>query len=334
MVSFFARFALFLGALILLVLCGILIFLRQHPSEAAFLVFNSNRTGDFNLYTMHGDGSNVRHLLTTEYNDLHPRWSPDGLSLIFDSDRDVNFELFVLPMRRNATAQPLFDAPNSDEYMAAWFPDGRSLVFVGNEFGNGGLYTATLGQTKPIPHQIVDYLNVPGITSPDVSPDGEWLLATATLDNHFAIVRMRADGSELTSLTTGTFNDRFPRWSPDGQWIAFTSDRAGMYQLYKMPVTGGDPERLSRLHVRDWGPSWSSDGRWIAIVVEETDGDSNIYRLHPDGTGLQKLTDHPDEDIAPSWSPTYDSPWNSSLLVLAGGLMLVFAGVSRRWIGE
>jgi Tol biopolymer transport system component len=37
--------------------------------------------------------------------------------------------------------------------------------------------------------------------------------------------------------------------------------------------------------------------------VSDRDGNQEIYVINPDGSGLTNLTQHPEKDFAPSWSP-------------------------------
>src|SRR5215471_15574961 len=49
--------------------------------------FTSFRNGDFDIYTIKPDGTDVRQLTTTPGNDAHAVWSPDGRYLLFSSGR-------------------------------------------------------------------------------------------------------------------------------------------------------------------------------------------------------------------------------------------------------
>jgi Tol biopolymer transport system component len=56
----------------------------------------------------------------------------------------------------------------------------------------------------------------------------------------------------------------------------------------------------------DTFPTWSPRGDWIAFTSKR-DGDYEIYRIRPNGTGLQRLTRTPGNDAHPSFSP--DGAW-------------------------
>ena len=76
---------------------------------------------------------------------------------------------------------------------------------------------------------------------------------------------------KATPLTTGDGGDFRPAWSPDGQWIAFSSDRGS-----DLPTAKG---RWERLHLVD------------------------IYIVHPDGSGLKRVTEHGNFCGTPKWLP-------------------------------
>jgi Tol biopolymer transport system component len=52
----------------------------------------------------------------------------------------------------------------------------------------------------------------------------------------------------------------------------------------------------------DYSPSFSPDGRWI-VFTSERDGSADIYRAHPDGSALERLTDDPAFDDQGALSP-------------------------------
>ena len=52
----------------------------------------------------------------------------------------------------------------------------------------------------------------------------------------------------------------------------------------------------------DYDAAWSPDGAWIAFTSERN-GSADIYRVHPDGSGLERLTDSPAYDDQAAFSP-------------------------------
>ena len=105
----------------------------------------------------------------------------------------------------------------------------------------------------------------------------------------------------LLAVPRSTAQPPFP--GGNGQ-IVFPSERF----LYTMDLTGGDWYRLVANTMRQGQPTWSPDGRRVAFRGGP-DGDSEIWVVNADGTGLAKLTDTPNVDASdrfasqPAWSP-------------------------------
>ena len=61
-------------------------------------------------------------------------------------------------------------------------------------------------------------------------------------------------------------------------------------ELYLADADGGNERKL--VSGFDYHASFSSDGKWIVFTGERDGyGQADIYRVHPDGTGLERLTD-------------------------------------------
>ncbi|OJJ94752.1 hypothetical protein ASPACDRAFT_48580 [Aspergillus aculeatus ATCC 16872] len=72
-------------------------------------------------------------------------------------------------------------------------------------------------------------------------------------------------------------------------------------QLWIANADGTNATKLlgNQTHAFDYHPSWSQDGQWIVFTSERRGaGQSDLYRVHPDGTGLEALvTTDSAEDI-------------------------------------
>ena len=116
-----------------------------------------------------------------------------------------------------------------------------------------------------------------------------------------------ADGSVPDSLERQYVSptSEEPARSPDGTMVAFTTFRDGNREIYVMDSGGGDPVNLTRHHAFDSSPAWSPDGRRIAFESERDGGDSHIFVMNADGSGVEQLTFGPGTPwaVQPAWSP-------------------------------
>ena len=127
---------------------------------------------------------------------------------------------------------------------------------------------------------------------------------------------MDADGKNQQRLTNNPDGDWNPSWSPNGKRIVFFSNRDGhvmggipTFEIYVMDANGKNQQRLTNDPNDDRSPSWSPDGERIAFVSNR-DGHViggiptfEIYVMDADGKNQQRLTNNPDGDWNPSWSP-------------------------------
>src|SRR5690349_17532340 len=73
-------------------------------------------------------------------------------------------------------------------------------------------------------------------------------------------------------------------------------------ELFIANANGSGERKLNSGGRMDYDPMFSNDGKWI-VFTSERNGPANIYRIHPDGSGLERLTDDDGFDDQASLSP-------------------------------
>jgi Tol biopolymer transport system component len=141
---------------------------------------------------------------------------------------------------------------------------------------------------------------------PAWSPDGRWIAFESSTATDLDVWIIRADGAAARNLTNDPGRaDRYPAWSPDGRQIAFArqSPFNGYGGIFVIDSDGSNMRRLTTDAHRDSQPVWSPNGQWIAFSSER-DGNLDLWAIHPDGTGLRRLTNTPTRhEENPNWSP-------------------------------
>jgi len=83
-----------------------------------------------------------------------------------------------------------------------------------------------------------------------------------------------------------------PDFSPDGKWISFISNLSGVPQAWIVPVEGGYPRMVTNGSDPVQQVDWSPTSDWLAVTIAPGGGlNTQIYLVHPDGTGMRRLTD-------------------------------------------
>ncbi len=162
---------------------------------------------------------------------------------------------------------PLFSSKDSD-YDPVWSPDGSSIVFTSDRAGSADLFLV-----KP-------------------------------------------DGTGLERLTNDPAYDDQAAFSPDGKQLVFVSSRGGgTSTLWTMDIATRHVERLSSGKGGDFRPSWSPDGKWIAFSSSRDHAApfahgrwerlqlADVYIIHPDRSGLKKVTQTSGFCGSPKWMP-------------------------------
>jgi Tol biopolymer transport system component len=80
------------------------------------------------LHIMNRDGSRDFQLTNEDGSDYSPRWSPDGTSIAFYSDREGDYDVFTVDIATRELAQ-LTDNSIDDTY-PVWSPNSSKLMFV------------------------------------------------------------------------------------------------------------------------------------------------------------------------------------------------------------
>ena len=264
---------------------------------AGRIAFVSDRDGNWDVYVMNADGSDVTRLTDAAAWDQWPSWSPDGMRIAFHSDRDESWDIYA--MNADGSDVTRLTDDTASDLGPSWSPDGRRIAFYSDRDGDFEIYVMDAdgsGVTRLTDSPEPDW-------HPSWSPDGGRIAFVSERDGDFEIYVMNADGSDVTRLTDDTATDSSPSWSPDGRRIAFASDRDGDFEIYVMNADGSDVTQLTDDTASDLGPSWSPDGQRIAFMSSR-DGDWDVYVMNADGSGVTSLTDNrATTDWYPSWSP-------------------------------
>jgi Tol biopolymer transport system component len=277
--------------------------------DAGVIVFESDRDGDFELYTMNGTGGGLRQLTSNTWPDHAPSLSPDGTRIAYVSQpAGVDSRPRICVMNEDGSAPVLITSDSIFAWGPSWSGDGSRIAYTRFVEGGGG----EIHTMKPDGSD--DRCLTLGFDlaamDPAWSPDGSRIAFTARLgktEEGTRIFLMNADGTVLGRLTMDPFTEDHPSWSPDGAWITYAVEMGSESGVGKVRSDGtGRTFPFLREGFNGY-PSWSPDGTRLAFTAT-FGGNTDIYTMQPDGTGRSRLTDDTGTDRHPSWGPVAAAP--------------------------
>ena len=249
------------------------------------IVFSSNRSGEWRLWTIQADGFGLTQLTTgtTEDQDVDPMFSQDGKSVLFTSTRGGKVGVWraavggagaervcdgdqaewapdgeKIAFRRNEKIYVRELAKGTETLLSpsdwphcsgpAWSPGGKTIAFAARWETGNGVYTVPAEGGKPT--KVYDQQ---GACEPHWSPDGKRLV----YETETHICTINPDGTKNRVITYFGGVQRYARYSPDGKQLVFCQapSEQGPWELYVVPATGGAPRKLTE-GGSDMYPDW------------------------------------------------------------------------------
>ena len=293
----------------------------QSGSPGPRIAFLSARTGNWKLYAMNGDGTELT-LLTKpnafpDWEGFASRfwpigWSPDASEIAFVSALNGTWGIFVVSSD-GSTVRRLTDTQLKPE-KPRWSPDGTKIVFEQNLLITGtDIFVVDADGSLPVvppfpvpprtPHLVqLTATNDMSESGPVWSPDGTKIAFSSRLHGVTSggeVFVMNSDGSGLTLVSNVSRGASRPAWSPGGDKIAFIGDTSTDRCIVVVNPDGSGQTCVALGSAFDWSP----DSTKIAFHSSK-DGSSSIYTVETNGINEQRLTNSfPFPDMDPAWSP-------------------------------
>lgn len=219
------------------------------------IAFNSDRTGDMNLWTHSLETGTTRRVTEGPGGDFQPRWSPDGQRIVFFSSRVGNADVWTVDVATGVLQQLTTDS--AQDVNPFYSSDGRWIAFQSDRGGRKEVW----------------------IMAADGS--GQRQLSTTGASDHFMLwtggdrsilhTTSTREGDRQYELAVESGESRPVRRVRDGFHMSFSPDSSlvmdvvGHRELWVTPLGGGEPRAVFESpdpEVRIDYPVWSPDGRW------------------------------------------------------------------------
>jgi dipeptidyl aminopeptidase/acylaminoacyl peptidase len=241
-----------------------------------------------NLWVIATDGlSPARQFTYGDQNDSTPRWSPDGQTIAFLSNRgnaEKPAQVYCITLA-GGEARPLTNIAGEIQSFE-WSPDGSRMVCAVRKTDAEVLEREKDEQKKKLGVVCRHYNRL------FYKLDGYGYLPIER--THLWTVDVRSgEARQLTDHVV--YDETFPTWSPDGAWLAFLSNRSpdpdaapDRVDLFVMPADGGEMRKIETPIGDKSFPTFSPDGQWIAYFGQEGEGlsykNTHVWVVPADGS--------------------------------------------------
>ncbi len=283
----------------------------------------------------------------TAVRDTYPSVSPDGQTVVFQSNRSGRNEIWRMKRDGSGLRQLTHTDHASGSETPVWSPDGQRIAFARYlEENNNDVFVMDLegGATRQLtdspgydghPHWSADGLRIV-FNSDRTSPD----LTVPWGERWHEIHSISVDGDDLRQHTTCRAICTYGSLSPDGQQILYrrTLAEPGLSwslassprnsEVFVTKLRSGESRNLSASAAFDGWPIWSPDGRWIAFASNRSGPPrtGQIWIVRPDGSGLREVTTGALSHVQPSWAPDGRALWAYRAYESAS---IEFGGIAR-----
>lgn len=291
---------------------------REEPSDYARRLTNHRKDGNF-------------------YN-TSPAISPQGDKIIFISDRNDYFDVFIMSAIDGEILDKVISGQRTKDFEElhlltpgiTWSPDGKRIALAVKSGERDAIMIVDVesGRTERI------NFDLDGIFSVDWSADGNTLAFVGVKAPQSDIYVYDLQTKELVNLTNDIFSDYDPVISPDGKTVYFSSDRRDFVHPSMIPsrfrmwefdykqrdLYSVDAGTRTIRRITDYpnsdetSPITSPDGKKL-LYVSDRNGINNIYERD-----LEKGTDRP---LTNSLSGVYQ------LSLSRDGTKLVFSSLNE-----
>ena len=250
---------------------------------------------------------NEKCLTNHSAEDRYASYSPDGSQIVFESNRNGNWDIFIMNPSGDGVKQ-LTEGPGNYR-RPYWNPSGSSVIY--ESVDKNELMEIDLSNNSTSVILSVKELSVNGIFGkiqfPRYSPKEQkfsfTLVENDTLMNIFIYDREK---ETIEEVFVNPYRTVYASWGTKGNRIVFHSrhdTENKTDEIYEINLRDKSIRRLTNWPQHNFCPSYSPKDKYIVYSVSQVDNRPEIFIMKRDGSDQKQITFNSDGDTLPAWSP-------------------------------
>lgn len=220
------------------------------------VLFESNRNGNWQIYTMDVDGNKQKRIITSNSNDRRPTWHPFKNMILFESDRSGINELYTFDLDNKSLNKVPIDL-KGNKFHGQFAPNGGELIF-NYKVADNNYNIYIINKKGKRRKKIVD--NAFKNSYPRYSPKGDAILYfsrkhTKKMNDEVYVYNIILRKEKR--LTNTPQDNNYGDWSNNGRRIAYASIVDGSYEIFFMNYDGKTKRQITFNSGGSTLPHWS-----------------------------------------------------------------------------
>lgn len=291
-------------------------FLRGHITESINDYLEVLNSAEAEPYTSaiaerFGTPYAIRPLTTAPGENMLARFAPDGRSIVFQSNRDGNWEIYRASVD-GSQAVRLTNDPAVDE-TPCFSPDGRWIAFVrsSRQGGTNAAREIYLMEAQTGAELIGLARHRADDWSPVFSPRGDQVAFVSDRDDlrggelynrQSDIFFFSLADSSVTKFSQGFGDKSAPCFTPDGSAVLYVNNVNGGFEIFEQPLGTAQALSLLAKNGPKGGPQAAPNNKLI-VYFEKRDNNLDLFLFERGSGRIQRLTCDPAMDAFPTFSP-------------------------------
>jgi TolB protein len=235
--------------------------------------------------------------------DAYPAFSPDGSKLAFASNRNGNWDIYVMNTYKGKAKRQITSS-SAHDIAPSWSADGTKITYCSLSRSTGEweiwLFNLVTGAvTNLVPGKYPTYAPHDDIISFQRAVEDD-----ASKKRYYALWTIDDEGNTETLIVSSAKQGYInPSWSPDGKKLVFSAGGQDDYakvirkisdseysklvkvgkqetNIWTVNIDGTNHTQLTSHEKGDWWPAWGKDGR--IYFSSERDRFQNIWSVIPE----------------------------------------------------